>query len=351
MDNCNTLNNRPQRNLWIDIFRIVLSLLVVGLHTVGTGTPLTQVYRMAVPAFFIISGFYAFCPDESKSLVKAQRFAKSSLQYFAIGFVIYTILIIIRTSVVGEDVSNFLDKFIREIEYNRTLVNFFITNVAMGRFDGYLWFLRALITISIIHYFLVKYKKTKWYIVIVPVALVIYFVVGNYLKLFTDFHLQNRYTRNAIFFGLPLFGLGYLIAQVNVKEKCWHKWLYLALGIGFCFVQIAESLITYAECYVSSIISAVCLLKFFTSIKSPKADWFYKYVGKNVFFYVYVIHLPLIYMFNEILSSTVALWFVVFFASLALYLVGYYVSMGVKILARKLKESKNVKEVANASEQ
>ena len=350
MDNCNTLVNRPQRNLWIDIFRILLSLLVVGLHTVGTGTPLTQVYRFAVPAFFIISGFYAFCPDESKSVGKAKRFIKSTVQYFAIGFVIYTILIVIRTAVVGDDVGSFLDKFIREIEYNRTLVNFFITNVAMGRFDGYLWFLRALITISIIHYFLVKYKKTKWYAVIVPVALVIYFVVGNYLKLFTDFQLQNRYTRNAIFFGLPLFGLGYLLAQINLNEKPWHKWLYLVLGIGFCFVQMAESLLVVGECYISSIISAVCLFKFFASLKAPKADWFYKYIGKNVFFYIYVIHLPLIYMFNEILTSPVALWFAVFFASLALYFVGFYTNMGVKALARKVKENKSAKEVAVADE-
>ncbi|MBR2334215.1 MAG: acyltransferase family protein [Clostridia bacterium] len=107
MENCNTLNNRPQRNLWIDIFRILLSLLVVGLHTVGTGTPLTQVYRFAVPAFFIISGFYAYCPDENKSVEKSKRFVKSTLQYFAIGFVIYTILIIIRTAVVGDNVRDF----------------------------------------------------------------------------------------------------------------------------------------------------------------------------------------------------------------------------------------------------
>lgn len=350
MENCNTLNNRPQRNLWIDIFRILLSLLVVGLHTVGTGTPLTQVYRFAVPAFFIISGFYAYCSDENKSVEKSKRFVKSTLQYFAIGFVIYAILIIIRTAVVGDNVRDFLVKFIREIEYNRTLVNFFITNVAMGRFDGYLWFLRALITISVIHYFLVKYKKTKWYVVIVPLALVIYFVVGNYLKLFTDFELPNRYTRNAIFFGLPLFGLGYLLAQLKVNEKHWHKWVYLAVGLAFCFVQIAESLLVVAECYISSIISAVCLLKFFASLKSPKADWFYKYVGKNVFFYIYVIHLPLIYMFNEILSSTVALWFVVFFASLALYFVGFYIAMAVKVLAKKHSESKVAKESTETQE-
>ena len=100
-----------------------------------------------------------------------------------------------------------------------------------------------------------------------------------------------RYTRNAWFNGLPFFGLGYLLAQLDLHKKKWHTMLYGILAAAFTLLQIPEGHFVEAEVYASTIPAAVFTLLFFLGLPSPKADFYYKWFGKNMSFYVYILHM------------------------------------------------------------
>jgi len=116
-----------------------------------------------------------------------------------------------------------------------------------------------------------------------------------------------RYTRNALFFGLPNFGLGYLLAGVDFHKKKWYKYLYLVLGILFFYLQIHEYHLVKTpycslEMYWCGILSAVFLLQFFLGIKNAGCDFYYKWVGKNGAFWVYILHMAVAVVLSKLRS-------------------------------------------------
>jgi len=68
------------------------------------------------------------------------------------------------------------------------------------------------------------------------------------------------------------------------------KYVYLLFGIGFFFLQIYESRIVVMEMYISTILAAVCLLQFFMGLRGVRCDWFYRWFGKDMAFYIYIFH-------------------------------------------------------------
>ena len=135
------------------------------------------------------------------------------------------------------------------------------------------------------------------YKILVPICFGIYFFFSGFMYIIqphTD--IPIRYMRNAWFFGIPTFGLGYLIAGWNWHKKSWYKYIYLLLAMVFFVLQILENQIVAREnsgleMYITGVISAVFFLQFFLGI--PKADckFFYTWIGKSAPFYVYILHM------------------------------------------------------------
>ena len=154
--------------------------------------------------------------------------------------------------------------------------------------------------------------------------------------------LQNtdmpiRYTRNALFFGLPNFGLGYLLAGVNFHKRSINKYIYLVLGVAFFFLQIPEYRLVKSEninleMYVSGVLAAVFLLQFFLGIKHADCPFYYKWVGKSAPFYVYILHMAVSVVQSRLmpLESDLTRCIVVLFASFVIYEICYLVGMLIK---------------------
>ena len=47
-----------QRNVFLDLFKFFLCYLVIAIHLAGESYWYFPVYRLAVPMFFMISGYY-----------------------------------------------------------------------------------------------------------------------------------------------------------------------------------------------------------------------------------------------------------------------------------------------------
>ena len=66
--------------------------------------------------------------------------------------------------------------------------------------------------------------------------------------------------------------------------------LYLGLGIFFFFFQIIDARGLILEMYPSSVLASVFLIQFFLGLKPTKSNFYYKWFGKNMPFYIYILH-------------------------------------------------------------
>ncbi len=273
------------RNLWLDLFKLCMCWMIISIHFVWETYAYFPVYRLAVPLFFLISGYFNFRKDKNPE--GACTFIKRSAKYMVIGFAFYIIFDFIMCYVDGKGVGYYFTTLF----YENILFDFFFLNRPITYSGAQLWFLIALFVVSLVHYALVRFEKTRWYQWIVPVGLGIQLFFGAYMRVFQETDMPIRYTRNAWFNGLPFFGLGYLLAQVDFHKKVWYKYLYLVLAVTFTLLQIPEGHFVDAEVYASTVPAAVFTLLFFLGLKSPKADFYYKWFGKNMPFYVYILHM------------------------------------------------------------
>lgn len=224
------------RNLWLDLFKLILCWMIISIHFVWETYDYHPVYRLAVPLFFAISGYFNYRKDTDALLWNAKIFISRSLKYMLIGFGFYILFDFVMCYVDGNGVGYYFTTLF----YEDFLFEFVFLNRPITYSGAQLWYLIALVIVSVIHYCLVRFQKQRWYLWIVPAGLAIQLFFGAYMRVFQYTDMPIRYTRNAWFNGLPFFGLGYLLAQHELHKKSWYKWIYLALGIGFTLLQIPE---------------------------------------------------------------------------------------------------------------
>lgn len=340
--------NYKTRNVYLDVFKYFLCYLVICIHLVGESYSHFPLYRLAVPMFFLISGYFSYVEGDKEK--RALGNIKRTGKYLLIGFLIYIVFDFIGCYINGNGVGYYFTTLF----YQDIFLNLVILNTPITYTGAQLWFLIALFFVSVVHYLLVRYKKEKWYYYIVPICFALYFFFSAYMYIFQYTDMPIRYVRNAWLFGLPVFGLGYLIARINFNKKPFYKYIYLALAIIFFVLQIYEDrLLRYLsndaplniEMYITSVLSAVCFLQFFLGIKNANSDKYYRVFGKNGSFYVYILHMAVAVVlsyfmsFNNLLLKSL----LVLVISFLLYWAGY----GVSQLIKYIKENRLAKKVTD----
>jgi hypothetical protein len=207
-----------------------------------------------------------------------------------------------------------------------------------------MWFLIALSTVSLLHYLLARSGKLWWYKWIVPVCFVCYFffTAGGYFFQ-PETSVQMRYMRNAWFFGLPCFGLGYLLAGIKWPRSRLAQIIYGVLGVGFFALQMVEDSLWRTpnckiEMYVSGVLAAVCLLQFFLCIRRAECGFYYKWIGKSAPFYVYILHMAVAVTLSRfvVMENLYLQSLAVFLISFGIYEAVYLGQMGgMHLRARK----------------
>lgn len=321
------------RNVFLDLFKFFLCFLVIAIHLSGEIYPHFPLYRLAVPMFFLISGYFNYTNDKERKLQKAVGFIKRTAKYMLVGFLIYIIFDFIMCYIDSHGVGYYFTTLF----YEDFLLEFFILNRPITYTGAQLWFLIALFVVSLIHYALVHFDKLHYYKAIAPICFSIYFFFSGYMYLLQDTDMPIRYTRNALFFGLPNFALGYMLAGINFHKKSWYKYLYLVFGILFFFLQIFEYRLVKTEyismeMYLSSVLSAVCFLQFFLGIKRADCPFYYKWIGKSAPFYIYIFHMAVAVVLSKFISfpNTMFKCACVLFVSFAIYEVCYLLSIFIR---------------------
>ncbi|WP_332454326.1 acyltransferase family protein [Chryseobacterium aquaticum] len=208
------------RNLTIDVLKIVLAFFVVFLHmnflkeTLPTLSYLfvNGLFRIAVPIFLVITGFYFFHIDDFKKLKK----------WLFRTFILYEIWMLLY------------------ISYWKDSDQIFLTIIF-----GYhhLWYLIGTFFSGILLYFL--RKKSSRILIFLAVTL---FLTGYCVQVLGNLHyfdkeqdaVLNMYLlyRNFLFVCFPFLTIGFLINKHKIDlSKYKNSYLFVVLSILFVFAE------------------------------------------------------------------------------------------------------------------
>lgn len=270
------------KNKSLNVLKAVCAILIVFNHCHFTGTfgnLIVNYGRIAVPIFFMISGFFCFNKTEDKIKKKLKHiliiFIWSSLFWFIFDTARYFLLD-------KEALTFYLKNLISIKSIIKTII--FNTNF----FHEHLWFINALIYCYL--YELICNKvKIKIHInieLVVSILLLIAYQLINIFIIKTD--LSNIYLiKNFIFVGFPFFIIGKYINTIKIEQTPTR---FALLVIIFLIGTSSIEILTYqSELYISSIFLAIYL--FVLCIKKKNANCkILEYIGDKLSMYMYVIH-------------------------------------------------------------
>lgn len=218
-----------KRNISLDLLKIILAVFIILLHCnfaqdysdIINFLTVQGVFRISVPVFFIINGYYFKNVIDNKKLKNW----------------------IIRVSILY---------FLWMLIYLPLWFNFNIKSLFMTIIIGFhhLWYINAMIFCGI-SLFLIKNLKYKNLLII---ALTL-FLIGVIIQYLGNYHIFKNIVidkltnatfiyRNFIFLGLPFFITGYLIRVNNWEKRMTIKQITLLIILSSIFLFI-ESYFNY----------------------------------------------------------------------------------------------------------
>ena len=227
------------RNAALDYLKLALALMVVCLHSrfLANLSPLASyltnngLFRIAVPVFFIINGFFY---NQALESGKSKEWIVKVAYIYIIWMALYSPFWIHDLNLVSNLNSS------REVRIFKTLI--------LGY--HHLWYISAVICSAVLLKFLASTRDTYlsiFAVLMFSIGVVIQYA-GNY-HVFTNSFLDkitstNWVHRNFLFMGFPFFCIGYLISKARVIEAIAFEKILLATFVGICAV-LTESYINY----------------------------------------------------------------------------------------------------------
>lgn len=208
---------QTNRNVYIDIVKSFAIFMVVLGHCLQytlpdnerfSNTLFIMIYSMHMPLFVAISG-YLFYYQTSK--YSRKELIKNKLRTIGLPAMSFSIMIVLtQLTIVWLKGDLSFNSLINCIGY------YFIKGV---------WFLWALLTISLLYSLLVKYKLS-------------YILVGTILLVPLSFFVPNVSILNWCIYLAPFFGIGYIINRLDISNKIYKKKYPVLLLSSFVWCSI-----------------------------------------------------------------------------------------------------------------
>lgn len=246
-----TNGNHPRINS-IDIVRLVCALLVVTEHTMPfmdiNGAVWNAIYRvcvLAVPFFFVVSGFFVACSNDKIKILKQY------IRYYLLWTVVYDIWYFVDWAFLGAEYGKY--DFLTFMKYR--VIEF----LGWGSFY-HMWFLWALIFCTILAAAFEKLRLEKFLLVLMAVCFIIGTALTPYygiiitsngvLRQFVEGLFEQwwfGHVSDVLIRGIPYYYLGYWLAKWNIAERYKvQKWQLAALAL----LYIMEHFVV-TECEIS----------------------------------------------------------------------------------------------------
>lgn len=329
-----------KKNHTLNILKAVCAILIVFNHCKFPGEfgRLIENYgRIAVPIFFLISGYYVYNNIRSKVFKKFKR-----IFILLVGACLFWFLFnVIRFAIIDKvELIYYLRKFIQW----KTLLRFFIFNENF--IWGHLCFLNALCYCYLIQFFLKKYNLENFKIekIISIFLLVGYLLINAFI---IDEELTNIYLiRNFLFVGIPFFFIGKNLRKNQIAENKSLK--KMALMVIILVITLTIEIFLYkSELYISSILLSIYL--FMICIKRPNiSNKYMEFIGDKLALYIYILHPAIKYIILYIydylnIQKGIFMWVYPIISLVVVIIISYLIYISnqkIKEIWRKKKEEK-----------
>jgi len=220
-----TVNNG--RNNGLDVLKFLCAFFVICIHaTFSWREYIEPLTRVAVPVFFIISGY--FYPRDSarqkKQIIKILKILMFSCLF-------YVVWGIVKTLLEHGSVKALLQSWFTV----KNLLRFGLFNSVP--FIGHLWYLSALLYVHLVFY-VVGEKGIRYIFLLCPALLIGLIILGSYSPLIFGKKIAPIFSRNFFFTGLPFFACGYKAQKEAYRLK---KIRILPAALFFAVVTVMES--------------------------------------------------------------------------------------------------------------
>lgn len=277
----------------IDVLKIIAAFLIVCIHAPlhsQFGEYFTSITRIAVPLFFMITGFFYI---DVKNRNSRKRQIVKIFKLLIISNIIYLVFGIIMAYMSGT-LTSYLDDTFRFSSF----LKFVLFNESP--FSGHLWYLSAILYVLIIIAFIEKVvpqKYLKLLFMLIPLLLIFDLVFGKYSLLILGKEFPIILVRNFLFVGLPYFSIGLLIRiyknRISISE---YKLLFL-IAIFVLTTLLERYLLVIMNSnstrdhYISTTFLAIAFFILFTGSRFNKIQFGYiAEVGKKYSTWIYIIH-------------------------------------------------------------
>ena len=270
-----------------DTLKFFLAFFVVIIHTgftgwIGLGSD--AISRIAVPLFFMITGYYLPTMTEEKF---KKHFHK--VIYLTVISTLFYSLFSYAQSITGESSYNWFTQTFNMKNICLWLLFNFTKPIA-----GHLWYFYALLYVLIIIYIGRKTKRIGLLYMFLPLLF-----LGNYIL---SYFLNITY-RNFLFIGLPYVLLGCLFRNNEKQFKIYTmKSPTLILSLLFCCLGLGLEMLFYKytdtkiirDHFLFTLPMAICV--FTLALKHPHwgANSLLTTIGKKYSAHIYIMHLCVI---------------------------------------------------------
>lgn len=243
----------------IDVTKFILSFFVIALHVdcfVKSPLDLHFLWNLAVPLFFIFSGFFLYKSYRKGGISKIDSYIYKSIKLY----ILYTIIYLPLTY------RGFRHSDYSWIEYTLICIRRFFF-VGEQTWSWPLWYLLGLIMATLILRLLLKKNIDVTKILIIGIILTSLGFLINYFNekdipiIKQLIYIYNKIfttTRNGIFVGFGYVSIGFFIAHFENKLSQYSKLFYLLLLVSF--IGIAFNVV-YCLNIAASMIACILIPK------------------------------------------------------------------------------------------
>lgn len=283
-----------------DILKCICAFLIICIHAPfpgDFGEYFIALTRIAVPIFFMITGFfYRITAEKGHQVFQIKKIAF----LFVVSNIFYFVLTI-RGGL--ESLSNTLTL--------KNIVYFIILNVSP--FSDHLWYLGAILYTLIIVYALNKINKIKILYIITPFLLLGDLVLGKYSLLLFGKEFPYEFVRNFLFVGIPYFCIGMLIFKYKDTLKAkFTKVKLIICTVVFTvttllerYILVNNNLNATRDHYISTTFLAVSVFSLFMISFQGNINVFSKLtatIGREYSTGIYILHPFMIIIANKLVD-------------------------------------------------
>ena len=192
----------------------------------------TSLSGFAIPAFFVLSGYYVLCDNREERMEKTLRKIKRTALCFGFVFLFYVAL----------NVGLFILNHMTVAITKRVIFNFFVLNLWPLPIGDNIWFIQAMLYAYIVIFIADKLKLMKYYKIVLIVLVLIMLLTGEFSGIIRFNILGYPYIPgNWLTRALPYILVGRLLREKKdavMNVRFWKYLIAFVVGGGLVVLEI-----------------------------------------------------------------------------------------------------------------